>query len=138
MPKIDRLTKRLLMIYGQGRVAGGNEQFQIYGANTDYIEFAQAYAGTIINGDTFKVHGEIGTDWCEMVEVAWWMNQDRDGNTYFVGHPNTGVLLKPSWREMKWIASFHAKFPDSKMSTEELMAWSLMVGGDWYDQLTYS
>lgn len=140
MAKINGLTKRLLMLYSQGYVASSNAKFQVYGVDRDSIDIKDAECGLAYVDGAFKVHGEVGTDWCEMVEVAWHLNQDGDGCLYFVGSTETGIILKPSWREIKWMANYASQFylHEAHWSTEELMAWTLMVGGDWYTQLTHS
>lgn len=85
----------------------------------------------------WEVQGESGRDWTEMVEVAEHMNGDGDGYTYYVGSPYTAAVLKPSWREMKELADFAARFPNSPASTEETMAWALMVGGKDWNEAVY-
>ncbi len=143
MAKINGLTKRLLMLYSQGHIASAGSHFQVYGVDKDRVNIVageDAECGLAYIEGSFKVHGEVGTDWCEMAEVAWHFNQDHDGCLYYVGSTETGIILKPSWREIKWMANYASRLllHDARWSTEELMAWTLMVGGDWYNQLTYS
>ena len=143
-----KLTKRLMSIYEQGRVALDCEQFQIWGSEKPgvYAHSQDAAWGEVagfdmprsvqgvIMADRFIVPGEYGHDWSEMVEVASYLNDEADGAIYFVGNRYTAAILKPSYRELWEITHYHA-MRKSPLTEEEKMVMSLLIGGDWVNQL---
>lgn len=113
--------------YADAPQAEGGDHFQVYALNTR--DFWKIKAGVVDGLDFWPVVGEIGEDWCEMVEVAEYFTDEGDGYFYYVGSASgSGLALRPSWREVRWVANFTHRFPDLRPSPEEVLMFQLTIG----------
>lgn len=104
-----------------GRMADVRELFQLWAVDRrvlrvddptlptiDYIQDKRMEGKAI--RDSWEVHGERGTEWTEMIEVANHFNYEADGCFYFVGAKLSRAVLLPSYEEVKSICKFVNKF----------------------------
>lgn len=138
----QKKLQALMKLYGWGMVAHPHTMFQIWGTPTPGI-LTPVGAKGVAPSELIKMVGEKGHDWTEMVEVASYINAAADGYVYYVGTELQGAVLKPSWREMRELAQFTSRHMqdvpiEERLTLEEVMAWTLMVGGNEWEQDLYT
>lgn len=80
--------------------------YQIWGINLDKME-------------AYKVQGETGYEWLEVHEMCTYLNDDNDGNFYYVGFSDTNEPVAPPQVELQSVVEYACNAPHYRQTAPQ-------------------